>query len=330
MFPSRSAIILWFVIACAGIVTPTRADWTDDFEPSPGSQQTWQQTALHDGEATDRHSLYPDGAWATLPYYDGTLGSGDEGLIVFAFNGNVDTIVSYVDEAFQDGTVEALVAQSVSENGVPASADVGVFARGNPASVGGYALTLLFHEPQNGGGDVRLSRYDQGQENVLGIATVAGFSRQEDYFLQLDFRGSMLTGKVFAEPGDVIPLAELNANDGSYASGVSGVIVDRGRGTFAAGLYDDVTATAAASQQLPGDFDGDGRVGGGDFLLWQRETNDPGLSIVEWQTNFGAAAFTMRRMSSVPEPTAAVPLAALLLSGVRRQRHCFIAAFTND
>ena len=52
---------------------------------------------------------------------------------------------------------------------------------------------------------------------------------------------------------------------------------------------------------LPGDFNGDGKVDGEDFLLWQR---DPGIgSLAEWEANYGMVAPLTAASAAIPEPT---------------------------
>jgi hypothetical protein len=51
---------------------------------------------------------------------------------------------------------------------------------------------------------------------------------------------------------------------------------------------------------IAGDFNGDGRVDGLDFLLWQRDSSVGSLS--DWQTNYGAGSLTAA--VAVPEPAA--------------------------
>ena len=54
------------------------------------------------------------------------------------------------------------------------------------------------------------------------------------------------------------------------------------------------------STGIPGDFDGDDKVDGFDFLLWQRDQSVGDLS--DWQTNYGTFASTETTAESIPEP----------------------------
>ncbi|MCA9259222.1 MAG: hypothetical protein KDA61_08485 [Planctomycetales bacterium] len=70
-------------------------------------------------------------------------------------------------------------------------------------------------------------------------------------------------------------------------------------------------------ESLAGDFNGDGRCDGADFLLWQRETNVG--SLADWQANYGLP-FTPET-TTVPEPgrfTLAFAVVSFALSGRRR------------
>jgi autotransporter-associated beta strand protein len=51
---------------------------------------------------------------------------------------------------------------------------------------------------------------------------------------------------------------------------------------------------------IAGDFDGDGKVDGRDFLLWQRNPSVGNLS--DWQANYGAVAVAGLSTSAIPEP----------------------------
>ena len=65
-----------------------------------------------------------------------------------------------------------------------------------------------------------------------------------------------------------------------------------------------------------GDFDGDGSVGGHDFLSWQRgETADPlsPFELMEWSANYGARHIPLVANTSVPEPACC---GLLVLAGI--------------
>lgn len=84
-----------------------------------------------------------------------------------------------------------------------------------------------------------------------------------------------------------------------------------------------VAVPATYVSGLPGDFDEDIDVDGGDFLFWQRDFGgvyDAG-DLADWKQNFGLA--TTGRMASVPEPAAitlwSVAAAHTAVSAVRRR-----------
>jgi hypothetical protein len=67
---------------------------------------------------------------------------------------------------------------------------------------------------------------------------------------------------------------------------------------------------------LAGDFNGDQRVDGRDFLTWQRNPSVGSLS--DWQNNYGTGS--LAAISSVPEPTGLVLLCAAALPLFARRR----------
>lgn len=86
-------------------------------------------------------------------------------------------------------------------------------------------------------------------------------------------------------------------------------------------LYATLPSTGAA-----GDFDGNGRVDGADFLVWQRGFGSPytAADLANWKASFGAGAATATA-SAVPEPSIAAFAVALLVGsplvrGFRRKR----------
>lgn len=86
-----------------------------------------------------------------------------------------------------------------------------------------------------------------------------------------------------------------------------------------AGTGVDVVLMGLGSESvgLAGDFNGDQKVDGRDFLLWQRNTSVGSLS--DWQNNYGTGALTAT-VSAVPEPTGLVLLCAAALPLLGRRR----------
>jgi hypothetical protein len=68
---------------------------------------------------------------------------------------------------------------------------------------------------------------------------------------------------------------------------------------------------------IPGDFDGDGDVGGRDFLVWQRNPSIGNLT--DWQANYGTGSLVAANVA-VPEPVTLLLLMLLTAGGcVSRQ-----------
>ena len=69
----------------------------------------------------------------------------------------------------------------------------------------------------------------------------------------------------------------------------------------------------------PGDFNGDGKVDGADFLVWQRTDGTP-AGLTAWQTNYGTGALLGAATGAVPEPTSVVLLGLCLSTLACRRR----------
>ena len=78
----------------------------------------------------------------------------------------------------------------------------------------------------------------------------------------------------------------------------------------------DLVLNLAPFSGLPGDFNGDGRVDGLDFLEWQR---NPGIgSLSDWEANYGLPITSTT--TTVPEPSCVLLLVSgLVACGVRRR-----------
>jgi len=81
--------------------------------------------------------------------------------------------------------------------------------------------------------------------------------------------------------------------------------VDFGNGANHPMWFDNVSATEVLPG-VPGDFDGDGAVGGLDFLAWQRGESPTAFSAADlatWQGAYNGGA--LGALNAVPEPTSA-------------------------
>ncbi len=93
-------------------------------------------------------------------------------------------------------------------------------------------------------------------------------------------------------------------------------------------LYVDYALTAltlkGAIVPLSGDFDGNSRVDGADFLAWQRGESPGGAvasDLALWQANFGTGALPTAVSAAVPEPSAFLLLAlAWITLGLTRAK----------
>ncbi|MBL9164439.1 MAG: PEP-CTERM sorting domain-containing protein [Planctomycetaceae bacterium] len=91
---------------------------------------------------------------------------------------------------------------------------------------------------------------------------------------------------------------------------------------FAFRNEDLVFSLGATIPALPGDFNIDGDVDGGDFLLWQQGESPGGadaLDLTKWQAHFGASFLASASSTAVPEPST-LALLAFMAVGSRRRR----------
>ena len=216
----------------------TMAQWSDDFEPSPGSQQTWTSVGVS-GIGT------MVGVTADLDDpVSGGIGNGSErfqlaGNDVVA-SGGAAIVAGVAGGSLANGVFGALVAADGEHGG---DADVGILVRGNIGTLSGYVLTLdyttgAFDLSSVAGGDA---------DKITGLTLTDSWSASEDYYLQLAFSGSNLTGKVYDEVGGNL-LGELNATDTTYTDGACAVIAKvNDDGEYAAALFDDVSAVPEPS-----------------------------------------------------------------------------------
>ncbi len=73
---------------------------------------------------------------------------------------------------------------------------------------------------------------------------------------------------------------------------------------------------------LPGDFDGDGDVDGGDFLTWQRDHDALGgaEALTQWEINYGVGPAASIGAFHVPEPTSLALVAGISLVWIATKR----------
>ena len=75
-------------------------------------------------------------------------------------------------------------------------------------------------------------------------------------------------------------------------------------------VLNSITVTGVLNQ-IAGDYNGDGKVDGADFLEWQRTDGTP-AGLMAWQTNYGTGGLLSAATGAVPEPTSIVLLGLCL------------------
>ncbi|MBX3432271.1 MAG: autotransporter-associated beta strand repeat-containing protein [Pirellulales bacterium] len=108
----------------------------------------------------------------------------------------------------------------------------------------------------------------------------------------LDFMG--------ADVIDSLYLGNIPQTPGIYGAIGSGAAFES---AFFTGTGHLSVTTLGAPIVTPGDFNGDGRVDGSDFLQWQRGASPSATDLTAWRTNYGVGAATPT-VGAVPEPSA--------------------------
>jgi hypothetical protein len=150
------------------------------------------------------------------------------------------------------------------------------------------------------------------------------------YFNGVKIRGGAPNGLTDGEPTGAIDLGAWDDRGvGDFFDGLGiGAVPDTG-GRRLHGLMDEfyifdralspAEIGTLAMTSSPGDFDADGDVDGGDFLVWQRGfgTTYDAADLADWKANFGTAP----AISAVPEPaTMLLSIGAMLGFAWRRSR----------
>ncbi len=231
------AMAFW-AVAVSLPASTAMAQWSDDFEPSPGSQQTWMFIGVNGvGGAASITADVDDPV-------SGGIGNGSERLQLagddVVAQGGAAIVAGVAGGSLANGVFGALVAADGEHGG---DSDVGVLVRGDIDTLSGYVLTLDYDT-----GAFDLSSVAGGDaDKITGLTLTGSWSASEDYYLQLAFSGSNLTGKVYDEVGGNL-LGELNATDTTYTDGACAVIAKvNDDGEYAAALFDDVSAVPEPS-----------------------------------------------------------------------------------
>ena len=141
-----------------------------------------------------------------------------------------------------------------------------------------------------------------------------------------------------AQLGTNKTLPQLTMDAGAARVGVGFTDAAPAANTSVLGRQDDIRAYATALDRaaldavrlenlptggfLDGDFDEDGDVDGGDFLIWQRGGSPNPLSasdLADWQANYGVGPLVATSFA-VPEPASAVLLILAAAGWCRRRR----------
>jgi hypothetical protein len=156
--------------------------------------------------------------------------------------------------------------------------------------------------------------------------TTAGDSPGEGFDQAPSSSTSQLTELNLQEAGATINASQSLALGNAFNPAVFGAGND-GDLQFTFGLVGGIQINGAVAYVTgggqPGDFDGDGDVDGGDFLVWQRGVGSThnAATLATWRSNFGAGG-AEGAAGGVPEPASAILatlVAACVVGAVRRR-----------
>lgn len=185
--------------------------------------------------------------------------------------------------------------------------------------IGRLQVAADFHQTELGklsfdlAGQVAGTDFDQ--LSIFGSATLAG-----------ELEVSLLEGFT-PIAGEAYPL--ITATDGITGEFDLVSIIGSGLSLDWSLIY-TANVVSIAFDFLPGDFNADGAITGGDFLAWQRgESSDPfsTAELANWQSTYGSPAASDTATQTVPEPSSLV-LVALGIASWKRGRSKRLSAAT--
>jgi len=319
---SRSLLGLALVVAC-----PSRApavSWFDDF---------------NDGSATDGMPLTwieNLGLGNNNPPFPGdyNASSGDYVMTPPPGDGTDEsTMASFVSTAFSDVYIrtQGIVLPDPNDP-LNVGGNLVLLGRLDPATLSGY---LVYFDVS---GNLNLQILVGGLGTDIGTTFDAPFNASSEVVVEMNIVGDQLSAFAWEanDPNGKPAEPQVTATDATFTSGVAGIAYSEDDdGTIGIFRYAAAQDTPFVDE-APGDYDGDGDVDGGDFLLWQQQLGGPGSAdgsgngtvdaadLMVWQTNFGAGGAT-GSVAAIPEPTALASLVVAALAGiildVRPRRH---------
>jgi hypothetical protein len=207
------------------------ADWLETFSGGTYDQSTWAWGSISaTGPGPGLNSVVSN--TLQLQANDPALPDGGAASAYGVVTG----------ESFTDVRVSGTINPSGDSD---LNADVGLLARTNVTNLTGYALTIDYSYDV---GNVDLNRIDPGPDvETLVTGQIPDFETGDSVYVEFDLFGSNLTGRFYDAPGGTL-LEEISWPDGTYTTGVSGVVANSedNLGVILRGTYDNV-----GSQTIP-------------------------------------------------------------------------------
>lgn len=305
---SATQPIKW--VACAALLTActgiAHADWSDNFDA--GLQQSWSfgdpdarpgfSAGAVGGELVITNSSTPDGGGSSTGF----------GVVI--------------TESFTDVKMTGIINPSGDGN---INDTVGLLIRGNLLNQSFYMAEINYSE-----GNLHIYRNGGPGNSNIATEAIPSLNFTDSVYVEVEAIGDQIEAWVYDAPGGTLR-ANTSVTDNSFASGLSGVLVNENFGGLPMlGVWDDLTSVAIGSDVV-GDYDGDGDVDADDYADWKASFGSTTDLDADGSSNsiIDAADYTIWRdalaggegsATQIPEPAAALLVALAVCLGFTGRR----------